>query len=65
MFRMGVAIAILNGVFGAFNIIISNGDSGKVDQGKQRLLWSAIGIVILLLSGVILQFLNPVAFQAL
>lgn len=61
-FYMGVAIAILNGTAGGFQIVLSNGDSGKVDLGKKRFIGSAIGLIILLLSGVILEFLNPCGF---
>lgn len=64
IFKGGIAIAIFNGVFGAFNIVTSNGDSGKIDEGKNRFLWSAIGLIILLLSGVILEFINPVGFSS-
>lgn len=64
IFKGGIAIAIFSGVFGAFNIVTSNGDSGKIDEGKNRFLWSAIGLIILLLSGVILEYLNPVAFSS-
>ncbi len=59
---MGVAIAVLNGVIGGFQIVMSNGDSGKVDAGKTRFISSAIGLVVLLLSGVILNFINPSGF---
>lgn len=63
-FRMGVAVAILNGVYGGFTIVRSNGDSGKVDEGKTRFIWSAVGLAMLLLSGALLSFLNPFAFQS-
>ncbi len=61
-FRIGVAIAVLNGVFGGFQIVMSNGDSGKVDAGKTRFMSSAIGLAVLFLSGVILHFINPYGF---
>ena len=61
-FRIGVAIAVLNAVIAGFQITMSNGDSGKVDQGKTRFISSAIGLVILLLAGVILNFINPAGF---
>lgn len=64
-FKIGVAIAVLNGTIGGFQIVLSNGDSGKVDLGKKRFLGSAIGLIILLLSGVILEFLNPLGFDAI
>jgi hypothetical protein len=61
-FGIGVAIAVLNGTIGGFQIVLSNGDSGKVDAGKNRFVSSAIGLLMLLLSGVILAFLNPMGF---
>jgi len=64
-FRMGVAIAVLNGTVGGFQIVLSNGDQGKMDAGKTRFISSAIGLAVLLLSATILQFLNPVGFQAI
>ncbi len=63
VFGIGVAMAVLNGTAGGFMIVLSNGDSGKVDAGKSRFFWSAVGLVVLLLSGVILEFLNPLGFQ--
>ncbi len=61
-FRVGVAIAVLNGVFGGFQIVTSNGDSSGIDAGKKRFIGSAIGLAILFLSGVILNFINPYGF---
>ncbi len=64
-FMMGVAIAILNGTIGGLRIVMSNGDSGKVDAGKTQFISSTIGLVMLLLSGVILEFINPIGFDAI
>jgi hypothetical protein len=63
-FRMGVAIAVLNGVIGGLQITMSNGDSSKVDAGKIRFISSAIGLMILFLAGVILNFINPLGFTS-
>lgn len=62
-FGLGVAVAVQMGVIGGFQIVLSNGDTGKVDAGKKKFIGSAIGLIILLLSGVILNFLNPWAFS--
>lgn len=62
-FRMAVAVAILNGVYAGFTIARSNGDGGAIDQGKTRFMWSALGLLILLLAGVILHFINPLGFS--
>ena len=64
-FMMGVAIAILNAVIGGLQIVMSNGDSGKVDAGKTRFISSTVGLLLLLLSGVILEFINPLGFDAI
>lgn len=64
-FMMGVAVAILNGTIGGLRIVMSNGDSGKVDAGKTQFISSTIGLVMLLLSGVILEFINPIGFDAI
>ena len=63
-FMIGVAIAVLNCVIGGLQIVMSNGDTGKVDAGKTRLLSSTIGLLMLLLAGVILEFINPIGFQS-
>lgn len=62
-FGMGVAIAVLNGVIGGLTIVLSNGESSKIEAGKTRFMWSTIGLIVLLLSGVILQFINPKGFR--
>lgn len=61
-FSIGIALAVLNGTIGSLQIVLSGGDSGKVEAGKTRFIWSAVGLILLLLSGVILQFLNPKGF---
>ncbi len=63
IFGMGVAIAILNGVAAGFMIVMSNGDAGIIGKAKERFVWTAIGLVVLLLTGVIMNFINPYAFQ--
>lgn len=62
-FGLGAAIAVLNGTIAGLQIAMSNGDSGKVDQGKTRFIASVTGLVILILAGVILNFINPSAFS--
>jgi hypothetical protein len=64
-FAIGVALAVLNGTVGGFMIVLSNGDSGKIEAGKSRFFWSGMGLILLLLSGVILEFLNPIGFRNL
>lgn len=64
IFGIGVAVAVLNGTIGGLQIVLSNGDSGKIGEGKTRFISSAIGLLVLLLAGVILAFLNPIGFTS-
>lgn len=61
-FGIGVAIAVLNCTIAGFQIVFSNGDSGKVENGKTRFLWATLGLALLFLAGVILHFINPAGF---
>jgi hypothetical protein len=63
MFKIGAAIAVLNGVIGGLQIVFSNGDSGAIEKGRHRLLWSMAGLIMLVMAGVIMTFINPIAFQ--
>ncbi|MEQ1849828.1 MAG: hypothetical protein ABL890_04525 [Candidatus Peribacteraceae bacterium] len=62
VYKIGVAATVFSGVLGGFQIIISNGDSSKIDEGKKRFIVSIYALIVLLLAGVILSFLNPVGF---
>jgi hypothetical protein len=62
IYKIGVAATVFSGVLGGFQIIVSNGDSGKIDAGKSRFIHSIIALIVLLLAGVILEFLNPSGF---
>jgi hypothetical protein len=61
---IGVAIAVLNGTIAGFMIVTSNGDSARIGEAKTKFMWSAIGLLILLLAGIILNFINPIGFGA-
>jgi hypothetical protein len=62
IFGFGVAMAVLNGTVGGLQIVLSNGDSGKSEAGKSRFIWATLGLIMLLLAGVILEFINPLGF---
>lgn len=62
-FGVGIGAAVFGGVFAGLQIVLSNGDSGKIEAGKTRFLWATVGLLILLLAGVLLHFINPVGFQ--
>ncbi len=63
IFGFGVAMAVLNGTVGGLQIVLSNGDSGKSEAGKARFIWSTLGLILLLLAGVVLEFINPIGFN--
>jgi|GEM_PF-3427585 len=65
VYRVGVAATVFAGVLGGLKIVLSNGDSGKIDEGKKMFISSIIGLTVLLLAGVILEFLNPIGFDNL
>lgn len=54
---IGVGLAVLNGTIAGFQIMM-----GQRDLGKERFVWSVVGLILLLFAGVILNFINPNAF---
>ncbi len=64
-FMIGIAagIAILMVIIGGLQIILSNGDQGKIGEGKQRITGAILGLLLLVFSGTILYFLNSYFFQ--
>lgn len=44
------ALSVFIMVWGGFNFMTSGGDSEKVKEGKDRILWGAIGLAIALLA---------------
>ncbi len=59
--RIGVAIAVLQGAVAGLQMVSQGPD--KVAEAKQRFTWAVIGLLMLLMAGAILQFINPVAFS--
>ncbi|MSR87295.1 hypothetical protein EXS70_03960 [Candidatus Peribacteria bacterium] len=60
---MGAATAVLMGVFGGIQIIQAGADPAGVSAGKNRLLLSLAGLLIILGSTAILNVLNPSFFR--
>jgi threonine/homoserine/homoserine lactone efflux protein len=52
-------IAVLLMVFSGIQISTAGGDTGKIDEAKNRIMQSLIAIAILFLSGLILYTINP------
>jgi hypothetical protein len=55
-------VAVLQALVGGIQIMLSGGDSGKREEGKNRLLWALAGLLMIGLSGVILETLNPLFY---
>ncbi len=60
---MGAATAVLMAVIGGIQIIQAGADTGKRDAGKNRILMSLGGLLLILLSATLLNALNPSFFQ--
>lgn len=52
------AIALLFLVIGAFRYVISGGDDGQVQQAKNTIIYSIIGLVIAVSAFLIIEFVN-------
>ncbi len=52
-------LAILWGVLGGAQMIFNAGEQGKYDEGKQKLMNAMIGLLLIIFSAMILNFLNP------
>lgn len=55
---VGIAgsFALLMFAYGGFTIITSAGDDQKVTKGKQNLIWSAVGLILILSSWMLVQW---------
>lgn len=60
LFSLSAAIAVLQGIVAGFQI--AYGGQSSLDQAKSRFTWAVIGLLMLMLSGVMLNFINPIAF---
>ncbi|MDP5039119.1 MAG: pilin [Candidatus Gracilibacteria bacterium] len=49
-------IAIVYGIYAGFQILVSGGDDGKVKEGKKTMIYVVIGLTILLISSVIVNW---------
>lgn len=56
-------IAVLWAIVGGMEIMLSGSDSGMRDRGKGRFINAIVGLLVIGLSGMILEILNPVFFQ--
>lgn len=52
------AIALLFLLIGAFRYVISAGDEGQIQQAKNTMLYSVIGLVIAVSAFLIIEFVN-------
>jgi hypothetical protein len=45
-----VAISVIIMVWGGFNFMMSGGESDKVKEGRDRIIWGAVGLAVALLA---------------
>ncbi|MDP2926701.1 MAG: hypothetical protein Q8N65_01000 [bacterium] len=50
VFLFLVLIVILLVIFGAFQIMVSSGDAAKVKEGRDKIMYAAIGLLVALIS---------------
>jgi hypothetical protein len=55
-------ISVFTLVYSGIGISASGGDTGKIDNFKNRIMQSLLGLVVLFLSGLILYTINPTFF---
>ncbi len=60
-FGMGVAICVLQVVISGFMMSVQG--AAGVEAAKQRIMWAIAGLLILLLAGALLSFINPIGFS--
>lgn len=58
------AISIIMIIYGGFRYIISGGDSGKVGNAKNTLIYALVGLIIVALAQLIVRFVLTQADQA-
>ena len=58
-------IAVLHALIGGIAMMMSGGDSGKREEGKNRLMWALAGLLMIGFSGFILRTINPLFFTGL
>jgi hypothetical protein len=56
-------IAVLQALVGGIQIMLSGSDSGARESGKSRLMWALAGLLMIGLSGMILETLNPLFYN--
>ena len=60
---MGAATAVLMGLVGGIQIMGAGADQGKYDAGKNRLMMSLGGLLLVMLASTILRAINPAFFK--
>lgn len=55
-------VGVLQALAGGIQIMLSGSDTTKLEEGKSRLLYALAGLLMVGLSGMILETINPVFF---
>lgn len=60
LFTLGVPLAILFILIGAFQFMTAGGNEERIKKGKKTLLWAIIGLIIILLASAITSIIQDV-----
>lgn len=60
IFKIAVVLAPLMVIIGGFLFVTAGGSIQQIDQAKKLLLWTAIGLLVVLLSKGILGIINKI-----
>lgn len=50
------AVAIIMVMYGGFQLMTSNGDSGKITKARETILYAAVGLVVIIMARLIVNF---------
>lgn len=64
LFSLLGLIALVLIIYGGFLLLTSQGESDKVKKGRDTLIWSIVGIIVILSSLGILTYIDSILFSA-
>lgn len=69
IFKFGAALisifAVIMIMWGGYEYMLAGGESGTVENAKNRIMQALLGLTLLFLSAVLLNFINPNFFKLL
>ncbi|OGJ54987.1 hypothetical protein A3D11_02525 [Candidatus Peribacteria bacterium RIFCSPHIGHO2_02_FULL_49_16] len=65
LIAMGVGVAVVRTIIAGYELMLSGGNPGLRQQAMQHILYSIVGILMLIFAAVILSLINPNAYAML